>query len=213
MRPLKKEWRKLEKDIYLPKSQTELINIPAFNYFTVKGQGNPNEEAFKDYIEVLYSLSYGVRMSYKWECPPMGYYEYTVYPLEGVWDIADKSKYVPGVIDKSNFAFELMIRQPSFVTEDLADQIIKLTKKKKPHSLLDQVAFKTITEGSCIQMLHIGSYDDESQSFELMNEFCKNNNLKRASMKHREIYLSDPRKTKTENLKTVLRYKADILEA
>ncbi|WP_105618690.1 GyrI-like domain-containing protein [Vallitalea okinawensis] len=206
---MKKEWRKLEKEIYLPKKQPALIKVPAFNYFTIKGQSNPNEEVFKDYIAVLYSLSYGARMSYKWDSPPTGYYEYLVYPLEGVWDLADKSKYVPGVVDKSNLAYELMIRQPSFVTLDLANQIIQLTQKKKPHFLLDQVEFKTITEGSCVQMLHLGSYDDEPSSFELMNEYCKNNNLKRASMKHREIYLSDPRKANTENLKTVLRYKVE----
>lgn len=209
---MKKEWRKHEKNIYLPKNKPEFINVPAFNYFAIKGQGDPNDEAFIDYITVLYSLSYGARMSYKWKCSPENYYEYTVYPLEGVWDLADKSKYVPGIVDKTNFAFELMIRQPSFVTEDVANQIIELVKKKKPQDLLSEVEFKTIFEGSCVQMMHFGSYDDEPQSFEIMNEYCKKENLKRASMKHREIYISDPRKTKPENLKTILRYKVEVLE-
>lgn len=206
---MKKEWRKHEKNIYLLKNTPELIEIPPFNYFTIKGKVNPNDKAFGEYIIVLYSLSYGARMSYKWDNPPVDYYEYTVYPLEGVWDIADKSKYVPGVIDKDNLAFELMIRQPSFVTEDLANQIIELTKQKKPHNLLEQVEFKTICEDSCVQMLHLGSYDDEPNSFELMKQFCIKNNLKRTSMKHREIYLSDARKTKPEKLKTVLRFKVE----
>ncbi len=206
---MKKEWRKHEKKIYLPKNKPELIEIPSFYYFTIKGEGNPNAEAFGEYITVLYSLSYAARMSYKWDNPPADYYEYTVYPLEGVWDIADKSKYVPGVVDKDNLAFELMIRQPGFVTEDLANQIIELTKQKKPHDLLVQVEFKTICEGSCVQMLHLGSYDDEPNSFELMNQFCIKENLKRTSMKHREIYLTDARKTKPEKLKTVLRFKVE----
>ncbi|NBI27963.1 GyrI-like domain-containing protein [Chengkuizengella marina] len=204
---MKKEWRKHEKEIYLPKNKPELVEIPSFNYFMIKGKGNPNEETFGEYIAVLYSLSYGTRMSYKWRNPPQNYYEYTVYPLEGVWDIADKSKYIPGVVDKDNLAFELMIRQPSFVTETFANQLIELTKQKKPHRLLEEVEFKTIEEGRCVQMLHLGSYDDEPISFEIMKQFCIQNDLKRISMKHREIYLSDFRKTKTENLKTVLRFK------
>ncbi|PAB60125.1 GyrI-like domain-containing protein [Anaeromicrobium sediminis] len=206
---MKKEWRKHEKNIYVPKGKPELINIPPFKYFTIKGQGNPNNKAFEEYISALYSLAYTVRMSYKWDNPPGGYYEYTVYPLEGVWDIADKTKYVEGVLDKDNLAFELMIRQPSFVTEDLASNIIELTKEKKPNKLLEQVEFKTICEGDCVQILHLGSYDDEPQSFQLMKEYCTENNIKRISMKHREIYLNDARKTKPEKLKTVLRFQVE----
>ena len=206
---MKKEWRKHEKNLYLPKNKPELIEIPPLNYFTIKGQGNPNNEAFGEYISVLYALSYGARMSYKWDTPPADYYEYTVYPLEGVWDIADKTKYVPGELDKDNLAFELMIRQPSFATEDLAMKIMEKTSMKKPHPLLAQVKFKTIIEGSCVQMLHLGSYDDEPASFQYMKEFCKENNLKRISMKHREIYLTDARKTAPDKLKTVLRFKVE----
>lgn len=204
---MKKEWRKQEKHIYLPKNVPEFLEIPPLSYFTIKGKGNPNDKVFGEYITVLYSLAYAVRMSYKWDNAPKDYYEYTVYPLEGVWDIADKSKYVPGIIDKDNLAYELMIRQPSFVTEDLANEIIELTKQKKTHDLLKQVEFKTIHEDRCVQMLHLGSYDEEKKSFELMKEFCIKNNLQRSSMKHREIYLTDARKTKPEKLKTVLRFK------
>lgn len=206
---MKNEWRKHEKSIYIPKTTPELIEIPNFKYFTIKGQCNPNDKAFEEYISVLYSLSYAVRMSYKWDNPPSDYYEYTVYPLEGVWDIADKSKYIPGVLDKNNLAFELMIRQPSFLTEDLANHIIELTKQKKSHRLLEQIEFKTIHEGNCVHMLHLGPYDDEPKSFELMMQYCMKNNIRRTSMKHREIYLSDFRKTKPEKLKTVLRFKVE----
>ncbi|MCG8483487.1 MAG: GyrI-like domain-containing protein [Clostridia bacterium] len=206
---MKKEWRKQEKHIYLPKSKPEFIEIPSFQYFTIEGKGNPNQPFFEQYISVLYALSYAVRMSYKWDNPPRGHYEYTVYPLEGVWDIDDKDRYVEGVLDKDNLAFELMIRQPGFVTDDLVSQVVALTQKKKPHELLDQVEFKTINEGSCVQMLHIGPYDDEPESFKLMEQYCAENNIKRTSMKHREIYLSDPRKTTPEKLKTVLRFKAE----
>lgn len=204
---MKKEWRKHEKEIYLPKQKPVLIEMPKFNYYTIKGTGNPNDDFFAEYIAALYSVSYAVRMSYKSDNPPRGYYEYTVYPLEGVWDIADKSKYTEGVLDKNNLAFELMIRQPEFVTEDFAQKIIENTKLKKPHKLLDKIEFKTIEEGKCVQMLHKGSYDDEPQSFDMMDKYCEENNYERISMKHREIYLTDARKTAPEKLKTVLRYK------
>ena len=206
---MKREWRKQEKNYYLPKNMPELIEVPPFSYFVIKGQGNPNDEAFREYITVLYSLSYALKMSHKWDNPPKGYYEYAVYPLEGVWSIADMSKYVPGVIDKDNLAFELMIRQPDFITDDLANHIIDLTKTKKPHKLLDEIEFKIINEQSCVQMLHLGSYDDEPNSFESMKQFCNNNGLKRISRKHREIYLTDARKTAPEKLKTVLRFKVE----
>lgn len=208
---MKKEWRKHEKHIYLPKQKPVLIDVPKFNYFTIEGTGNPNDDFFGEYIAVLYSVSYAVRMSYKSNNPPIGYYEYTVFPLEGVWDIADKSKYIEGVLDKNNLAFELMIRQPEFITEDFAQRIIKNTKTKKPHKLLDKIEFKTIEEGKCVQMLHKGSYDDEPGSFAMMDKYCKENNLERISMKHREIYLNDARKTPSQKLKTVLRYKVKDL--
>ena len=100
-----------------------------------------------------------------------------------------------------------MIRQPDFVTEDLAYDTLERTKIKKPHLLLEKVKFETIEEGSCVQMLHIGSYDSEPDSFKIMEEFAKSLNLSRTSHQHREIYLSDPRKVPPEKLKTVLRFK------
>lgn len=208
---MKHEWRKHEKNIYLPKKIPMSIEMPTIKYFVISGKGNPNSDMFAEYIGVLYSVSYAIKMSYKWDIVPQDYYEYTVYPLEGVWDIADKSKYVPGAINKDNLAFELMIRQPSFLNEELAKEIIEKTKKKKPHVLLDSVEFKEIDEKSCVQMLHLGSYDSEPASFDLMKQYCIDNNLKRISMKHREIYLTDARKTTPDKNKTVLRFKVEKL--
>ena len=204
---MKLEWRKHEKEIYLPKNKPVLVNIPAYNYFTIKGDVNPENPAFGDYIAALYTLSYAVRMSYKWDEFPDNYYEYTVYPLEGVWDLKDHSKYETGEVDKDNLSFELMIRQPDFVTDEFSKMIINSALIKKPDALIRQVEFKRIHEGLCIQMLHKGSYDDEASTFDTMTDYCDENNLERLSMKHREVYLSDFRRTATENLKTVLRFK------
>ncbi len=102
-----------------------------------------------------------------------------------------------------------MIRQPDFVSLDSFYQMIELTKAKKPHPLLDKVKFQTIQEGRCVQMLHIGSYDDESQSFRQMEALASDLHLKRISKAHREIYLSDFRKVAADKLKTVLRFQVE----
>ena len=105
-----------------------------------------------------------------------------------------------------NLVFKLMIRQPDFVDKDFALQIFEQTKMKKPHNLLEKVRFEEIIEGNCIQMLHLGSYDSEPESFRLMESFAKQDNYCRISKTHREIYLSDARKVSPDKLKTVLRF-------
>ena len=139
---------------------------------------------------------------------PKDYFDYTVYPLEGIWDITEEAKKRNNSkMDKNDLVFNLMIRQPNFVTEEYSQEIIEKTKKKKPNELLNSVKFMNLEEGECVQIMHIGSYDNEPISFKKMEEFCDKNNLIRESMKHREIYLSDVRKVAPENLKTVLRFK------
>ncbi|MBU1951817.1 GyrI-like domain-containing protein [Patescibacteria group bacterium] len=206
---MKYEWRKSEKNIYLPKNKPEIIDLPKFNFFAIAGQGNPNDDFFGDYIKVLYSMSYGVRMSYKAGIEPKGFFEYTVYPLEGEWNITEEAK-KKGIkkFNKNDLVFNLMIRQPEFVTNDFFKKLLGIMKKEKPLALLDKVKFEQIEDGKCIQMMHIGSYDDEPASFKLMEEFAKEQGSKRASRKHREIYITDARKVAPEKLKTVLRFKA-----
>ncbi len=204
---MKHEWKKSEKQFYLPKNKPELINVPKFKFYTIEGKGNPNNDSFAEYIGVLYSLSYGIKMSPKKGIEPKGYFDYTVYPLEGIWDISEKAKKsYNGTINKDDLIFKLMIRQPDFVENDFALQILEHTKKKKPHDLLDKVNFEEIIEGDCVQMLHLGSYDNEPESFKLMDKFADNYNYKRKTMTHKEIYLSDARKVSPDKLKTVLRF-------
>ncbi len=205
---MKHEWKKKEKALYIPKNKPESITVPAFKFFMIEGKGNPNDDFFGEYIGVLYSLSYAIRMSPKAGFAPQNYFEYTVYPLEGIWDISDEAKKnYTGEIDKNSLIFNLMIRQPDFVTKELFREALERTKKKKPHELLDKVKLGNIEDGKCVQMMHLGSYDNEPESFSQMEEFCKENNLVRKSKQHREIYLSDARKVSPEKLKTVLRFK------
>jgi hypothetical protein len=207
---MKHDWKKNDKQFYLPKDKPETIIVPAFRFFSVEGKGNPNDKFFAEYVGVLYSLSYAVKMSPKQGFAPKEYVEYTVFPLEGVWDIDDDAKNnFNGTIDKNSLVFKLMMRQPDFVTIDFANEAILRTKKKKPHELLQTVKFETIDEGLCVQMLHTGSYDSEPESFKKMEEFARVKDLKRITHRHREIYLSDARKVAAEKLRTVLRFQVE----
>lgn len=202
---MKHEWRKKEKEYYIPKQKPQLVEIPEFKYFTLKGKGNPNTEAFKECIGVLYSLSYAIRMMPKNGTTPDGYFEYTVYPLEGIWDLTEEGR-LEETLNKDELVYKLMIRQPDFVTEEVVNIAMEIVKKKKPHPLLEKVEFESIKEGLCVQMLHVGPYDDEPKTFSVMKEFCTENNLEIKTLAHKEIYLSDFRKTEASKLKTVLRY-------
>jgi len=197
------DYKKEFKQFYMPKTVPELVDVPNMMFFMVDGSGDPNGEEFTRAIEALYSLSYAVRMSYKSEDVPEGYYEYTVFPLEGVWDLIDRTK---PPTDKSNLKYTMMIRQPDFVTEQWFQRFLEQTKRKKPNRFLEKVRFESLEEGICCQMMHIGSFDDEPISFARMEAYCEENGFTRVSKIHREIYLSDLRRTKMEKLKTVLRF-------
>ena len=200
------DYKKDFKNLYLPKTSPVIVEIPCMRFIKIAGRGDPNGDDFGVATAALYSLSYAVKMSYKSNLVPSGYYEYTVFPLEGVWDLVDKTR---SVSDKSNFAYEIMIRQPDFLDEDLLERFITETRRKKPNRYLDTVEFCSITDGLSCQMLHLGSYDDEPASFKRMLQYCEDLGFNRSSLKHREIYLSDPRKTEVAKLKTVLRFAVD----
>ena len=204
----KHEWRKQEKPVYLPKNKPEIIDVPEYKFLTINGEGSPGDEFFTECISTLYPLAYAIKMQPKnMEVKPNGYFDFTVYPLEGVWDINDNAKKnFSGTINLADLICQLMIRQPDFVDEKFYYEMLDLVKKKKPNPLLDKVEFKSISEGRCIQMLHLGKFEDESASFEKMELFAKSEGLTRVSKVHREIYLSDARKILPEKLKTVLRF-------
>ncbi len=206
---VKHEWRKKEKALYIPKNQPEIIDVPEFTFITLRGVGSPANKHFTDIIGALYSLAYPIKMlAKKLTVKPKGYCDYTVYPLEGIWDITDEAKErFSGTINKEDLVYQIMIRQPEFLTKNLYDEILKTVKEKKPNPLLSHVKFETINEGKCIQMLHVGKFEDEPISFEQMEDFADNKGLSRLSKIHREIYLSDARRVSSEKLKTVLRFK------
>lgn len=207
---IKVDYRKDYKQLYMPKTLPEIVVVPRMPFFMVSGSGDPNGEEFAMATEALYSMSYAVRMSYKSENVPAGYYEYTVFPLEGEWDLLDRSK---PATDKSNFKYTIMIRQPDFLNEENFERFLEQSKRKRPNPFLEKIRFEHVEDGLSCQMMHIGSFDDEPESFARMEVFCTEQEFIRSSKIHREIYLSDPRKTEPSKLKTVLRFpvkKTDI---
>jgi hypothetical protein len=210
----KLDYKKAFKELYLPKSKPTLVDVPAMNFIIVNGKGNPNEEGgeYQSAIELLYGLSYTIKMSKKGKRLIEGYFEYVVPPLEGLWWWNDCK------IDfshKDKFCWTAMIRQPEFVTNEIFKWACSEIKKKKPHLDISKAQFQTFSEGLCVQMMHIGAYDDEPKTIEKMENYIENNNLSNAIStvqsdgtirRHHEIYLSDPRKTNPQKLKTVLRH-------
>lgn len=201
------DFKKSQKELYQPKAQPTLIAVPKINYLAVRGKGDPNEEGgdYQTALGLLYGVAYTLKMSYKSEHQIPGFFEYVVPPLEGLWWQGNTSE-----IDyehKENFNFISLLRLPDFVTEaDFDWAITEATKKKKQD--FSRVEFFTLDEGLCAQCLHVGSYDDEPATIAKMHEFiCENGYVLDVSelRRHHEIYLSDPRKTAPEKLKTVIR--------
>ena len=201
------DFKKEFKEFYLPATTPTIVEMPVMNFLAVRGKGNPNEEggAYKKALEQLYGIAYTLKMSYKGNYLIEGFFEYVVPPLEGLWWAEE------GEIDYSNkdgFCFISMIRLPDFITEqDVHWAISEVTRKKKAD--FSQVEFLRYDEGLCVQCLHIGSYDDEPATIKSMVEYAQRQGYQIAIdnvRRHHEIYLSDPRKTSVDKLKTVIRY-------
>lgn len=209
------DYKKEYKEFYMPKNKPSIVKIPQFNYIAVKGSGNPNEEnsEYKNSIGLLYAIAYTIKMSYKGSYKIDGYFEYVVPPLEGFWwqegnvnGIDYKSK------DKLNFIS--IIRLPDFVTKADFDWAIEEATKKKKQDF-SKVEFLTYDEGICVQCMHLGPYDDEPVTVNLMHEYMKENGYEldiSDTRYHHEIYLSDPRKCTVNKLKTVIRHPITKIE-
>ncbi len=198
---MKHEYRKHEKTLYGLNSSPKIIEVPTLNYICLNGKGNPNTPEFSHKIEALYSVAYTLKMFPRKGIEIKDFQDYTVYPLEGVWDLSEKGRQEEN-LNKDELIYTLMIRQPSFITKELFDKAIEVSKIKNDE-IIDIEWLETPAK-QCVQVLHIGSFDSEIESFKKINEFCELSGLKRKSLIHREIYLSDFRKTKTESLKTIL---------
>ncbi len=200
-------FRKEQKELYVPGKNPSLINVPMMKYLAVRGHGDPNQENSEDKkaIEKLYAVAYTIKMSKKGTYQIPDYFDFVVPPLEGLW----WQDGITGIdyAHKEMFSFIAMIRLPNFVTQDVFDWTIQEAGEKKQLDL-HNVEFLSMQEGLCVQALHIGSYDNEPATIDKIHKFIEKQGLQvdiNDDRHHHEIYLSDPRRTKIENLKTVLR--------
>ena len=202
------DFKKEYKEFYLPKNKPQIVNVPKANYIAIRGQGNPNEEggAYKQAIGILYAVAYTLKMSYKTDYKIDGFYEYVVPPLEGFW----WQDGICGVdyTKKDEFKWISIIRLPDFITRENFDWAVKTASEKKKIDC-SSAEFFTVEEGLCVQIMHIGSFDDEPASLEKMDKYLEENGYEKDfsdTRLHHEIYLSDPRKSTPDKMKTVIRH-------
>ena len=155
---MKLEWRKQDKELYLPGKKPVQVDVPAQKFFAIDGTGNPNEEDFSLRVGALYAYTWTLKMMPKGGFIPEGYEEYTVYPLEGVWDGTDDWD-ASTPLNKEKLVYTIMVRQPDFLTQETFARVVGEVTRKKDQPFLDEVRFVEIADGSCVQMLHIGPYD------------------------------------------------------
>ena len=204
------DYKKEYREFYMPKNRPEIVNVPPMNYIAVRGEGNPNEEngAYQQAISVLYAVAYTLKMSHKTDHKIEGFFEYVVPPLEGFWWQGAQQTEDMDYSKKDAFKWISVIRLPDFITQKDFDWAVETaTKKKKLDCSVAQ--FMTIDEGLCVQMMHLGSFDDEPETVALMDEYIEQKgyvNDINASRLHHEIYMSDARKVAPEKWKTVIRH-------
>lgn len=202
------DFKKEYKELYMPKCKPEVVTVPKANYIAVRGKGDPNQEggAYQQAISVLYAIAYTLKMSYKTDYKIEGFYEYVVPPLEGFW----WQDNVHGVdySNKDTFNWISVIRLPEFVKqEDFQWAVENASNKKKIDCSVAE--FMTIEEGLCVQMMHLGAFDNEPVTVAAMDAYLVDNGYENDfsdERLHHEIYLSDARKVAPDKWKTVIRH-------
>ena len=209
------DFKKEYNEFYMPKGKPEIVTVPKANYIAVRGKGNPNDEggAYQQAVGILYAVAYTLKMSYKTDYRIEGFFDYVVPPLEGFWwqDGVGGMDYS----DKSIFNWISVIRLPDFVTQKDFDWATGEAEKKK-HLDCSKAEFLTIDEGLCVQIMHIGPFDDEPATVSMMNAYLLENGYENdfsGSRLHHEIYLSNARKVAPEKWKTVIRHPIKRKEA
>ena len=204
------DFKKQDKRLYMPSTTPGLVEVPAMRFLMVDGEGDPNTaQAYSDALAALYALSYTIKMSKMGGRRPENYFDYVVPPLEGLWWTRDRLYDGLENRDKSKFLWTSMIRQPDFVTAEVLEEAKAVAAKKKPEVDTGLVRLEDFTEGLCVQIMHLGPYDDEPAAIRRMEDFALAQGYQidlSPSRRHHEIYLGDPRKTAPEKLRTVIRH-------
>lgn len=193
-------FKKELKELYTAKREPKIVQIPVMNFIMIDGKGDPNSSLdFQEAINTLFPLAYTIKFMIKKSELEI---DYGVLPLEGVWWADDMEDFRKKT--KANWQWTLMIMQPSFVEQTHFETAFQEVKKKKDPRLLDKVRFTSFAEGLAVQIMHIGPYAEEETTIRKLHDYIDDHRYQLTG-KHREIYLSDFRRTKPENLKTIIR--------
>ncbi len=217
MGQVKLDYKKTEKQLYQPGPKPSLVRVPAMNFIMVDGKGDPNTKGgeYQQAVELLYALSYAIKMGYKRGSRPAGYSDYVVPPLEGLWWLAEGTSPGSDFSCKEKYYWTSMIRQPDFVSEDDFNRACGEVPLKKPDLDTAKARFETFEEGICVQIMHFGPYETEPETILKLDSFIEAKGYRNAIgtagpggrvRRHHEIYLGDPRKTEPSKMKTVLRH-------
>lgn len=182
------------------RKEAVIVDVPEMNFLTIDGAGDPNtSQEFKDAIEALYGVSYTLKFMIKQGETAV---DYGVPPLEGLWWADDMAVFSTG--EKDKWKWTVMIMQPEYVTEDLFDKAVQQVEKKKNPPALSKIKFEGYHEGLSAQVMHLGPYSEEGPTIQKLHDFIKEKGYELRG-KHHEIYLSDPRRSAPEKLKTIIR--------
>ena len=186
------------KSYYKAGMKPEIVEFAEANYLSIEGKGEPAGEVFASKVEALYPLAYGIKKICKEQDNDFG-----VPKLEGLWWVEGDTPALE--VPRSEWCWKLLIRMPEFITEEMMASVQPEVTKKKKNDLVQEISFEKITEGKCVQIMHIGPYATEPETIKTLMKFISENGLS-ANGLHHEIYLSDPRKTESSKMKTLIRY-------
>lgn len=197
----KLDYKKAYPDLYLPKTEPKEILVPPILFLAADGTGAPEGESYREALQLLYTISFTIKMSNRAGCAPEGYVEYVVPPLEGLWDT--------NAAGRDTWRWTSLIRQPDFVTQEVFQQACHEANRKKGPLAIERLRLIQWEEGRCVQAMHIGPYTAEDGTLQLLHRYMEQNGLVsrigEGNARHHEIYLGDPRRTPPERLRTVLR--------
>jgi hypothetical protein len=202
--PSKIDFKKKFDSLYKPSSkEVSIVEVPSMNFLMIDGMGSPGDsQEYQDALNVLYPVAFKAKFLSKEKGK-----DYVVPPLEGLWWADNMNDFTEGIRDK--WKWTMMIMQPDWIDKNLIDKAIEITGEKKSElkNLLPKLYFKSYKEGKCAQIMHFGRYSEEGPTIEKLHKFIKEKGGKfdGHQHKHHEIYLSDPRRAKPENMKTILR--------
>jgi len=195
----KLDLRKELKQYYTAKKKPEVIDVPPGNFLAIVGRGAPSGDAYTAALQALYGLSYTLKFKSKAEG-----LDFTVMALEGLWWWDDPNVFdLEGAPPQEEWNWKSMIRQPDFITQETVDEVRPEVREKRGPAV-DDVVLETFHEGLSAQIMHLGPYSEEGPTVMRLHEFIEESGY-RMRGRHHEIYLSDPRRSKPENIKTIIR--------